>query len=550
MPGPINIEQIVIFCLIVLVVLLVVYRLGVLRGRRGERAAGTAAGVQLSQQIIEAAPVGICIIRERRFAFVNDVYYRMFGYESAEEVLGRFVEELYAEEERERQRQYARDRVAGKPVPTMYETVGLRKNGEKFEVSAWVSLIRYQGQPSSLGFIIDRSVETEMRRRLDQTNRLEAVGTLAGGIAHDFNNILTAIIGYSELALLRCKEDQRTCADLQQVLKAGKRAKDLIRQILSFSRQQDQSMRLVKMSGVVDEVVRLVGAILPASITMKVECESDVRIFADPTSIHQLIMNLCTNAEHAMRKTGGTLTIEVARYINKQGAGEEYPGLPPGQYGMLKVYDTGQGIPSKIAEKIYEPFFTTKKVGEGTGMGLSQVHAIVSCHNGYVSFTDNVPHGTVFSVFFPEAESEEVTTGQSCQTRLTHGSGKILLVDDEPMVLEVLQRTLLELGYDVTACNEAQAALSLFEQNPKEYDVVISDMNMPNMNGDELAVKLKALRPSIPVVLCSGYSASIEENPHLKAIVTLLEKPVDTGVLADTVSRQLEQSRSYLQKES
>ncbi|WP_163339410.1 ATP-binding protein [Desulfopila sp. IMCC35008] len=544
MPSTLSIEQIIFFCLLTFTVLLVVFGLGVLRGRRGERSVGSTAGVQLTQQIIEAAPIGICIIRERRFAFVNDVYYRMFGYESADEILGRFVEELYAEEERERQRTYSRDRVAGKPVPTMYETVGLRKNGEKFEVSAWVSLIRYLGQPCSLGFIIDRSVETEMRRKLDQANRLEAVGTLAGGIAHDFNNILTAIIGYSELALLRSKDDQRTRTDLQQVLKAGKRAKDLIRQILSFSRQQDQSTRVVQMSVVVDEVVRLVGAILPASIAMKVECGSDVKILADPTSIHQLIMNLCTNAEHAMRKTGGTLTIEVAHYIAGQGTAEEYPGLTPGKYGMLKVCDTGKGISPEIVEKIYEPFFTTKNVGEGTGMGLSQVHAIVRSHKGYISFSDNVPHGTVFTVFFPEAESEEIASAETIQPRLTHGSGKILLVDDEPMVLEVIQRTLLELGYEVTACSEAQEALSLFEQNPNGYDLVVSDMTMPNMNGDELAVKLKALRPSLPVVLCSGYSAAIEENPHLKAIVTILEKPVDRAVLADTLNRKLEQNRS------
>ena len=541
-------EQEIIFLLVALMASLAIFGLGVFRGRRLERTADSATNEQLFQKIIEAAPVGICIISGRRFVFVNDIYFRMFGYESSDEVIGRFVEELYAEEERARQRGYARDRIAGKPVPSFYDTIGLRKNGEKFEVSARVSLIRYQGQPSSLGFIMDRSAETEMRRRLDQANRLEAVGTLAGGIAHDFNNILTAIIGYSELALLRCKDDQLISADINQVLKAGKRAKDLIRQILSFSHKQDQLLRIVRLSAVVDEVVRMVRATLPTSIAIKVELASEVDILADPTRIHQLIMNLCVNAEHAMRTTGGTLTIEVAGYTTSQGSEKEYPGLIPGEYALLKVYDTGRGIPTTIKDKIFEPFFTTKEVGEGTGMGLSQVHAIVCSHGGYLSFADNKPNGTVFSVFFPVVGGEEETRAVTKIWR-NNGSGKILLVDDEAMVLEVTERTLCDLGYDVVSIREAKEAFALFEQNPDRFDLVVSDMTMPYMTGDKLAAKIKALRPSVPIVLCSGYSAAIEKNPQFKAMVTILEKPIDKNLLAETVTRLLDNSQSNLETE-
>lgn len=540
-------EQEIIFFLVALMASLAIFGLGVLIGRRVGKPADLAPNEQLFQKIIESAPVGICIIRKRRFAFVNDLYVRMFGYESSDEVVGKFVEELYAEEERERQRSFARDRVAGKPVPTLYETMGLRKNGEKFEVSAWVSLIRYQGQPSSLGFIIDRSVETEMRRRLDHTNRLEAVGTLASGIAHDFNNILTAIIGYSELALLRCKDDHLVSDDLNQVLKAGKRAKDLIQQILSFSRKQDQLTRVIRLSAVVDEVVRMVKATLPTSISIKVELASEVHIQADPTCIHQLIMNLCANAEHAMRTSGGTLTIEVADYTASRGSEKDYPGLMPGEYALLKVYDTGRGIPTAIKEKVFEPFFTTKEVGEGTGMGLAQVHAIASSHGGYLSFVDNKPNGTVFSVFFPVVCGEEETKVVA-KVRQTSGSGKILLVDDEAMVLEVTERTLCDLGYDVIVCREAMEALALFEQNPDRFDIVISDMTMPYMTGDKLAVKIKALRPSIPVVLCSGNSAAIEKNPKIKAMVTILQKPIDKDMLAKTFTHLLNDSQSKPKK--
>jgi len=541
--AALGMEQEIIFFLLALMGSLAVFGLGVLRGRRLESSVDLAANEQIFQQIVEAAPVGICIIKERKFAFVNDTYVHMFGYESSDEVVGRFVEDLYAEEERERQRGYARDRVAGKPVPTIYETVGLRKNGEKFEVSARVSLIRYQKQLSSLGFVIDRSVDTEMRRRLDQANRLEAVGTLAGGIAHDFNNILTAIIGYSELALLRCKDDQLVSADINQVLKAGNRAKDLIRQILLFSRKQDQLMRVVRLSAAVDEVMRMVRATLPTSIAMKVELANEVNILADPTRIHQLIMNLCANAEHAMRKAGGTLTIEVAGYTASKESENEYPGIIPGQYALLKVYDTGRGIPTDIKENIFEPFFTTKEVGDGTGMGLAQVHAITCSHGGYLSFTDNKPNGTVFSVFFPVVQGEEKTRVVAEGGRIG-GSGTILLVDDEAMVLEVTERTLCELGYDVVASQESKEALSLFEQNPDKFDLVISDMSMPYMTGDKLAVKLKALRPALPVVICSGYSAAIESNPEFKAMVTILEKPIDKNLLAETVTRLIDDSQS------
>lgn len=535
-------EQEIIFFLVALMVSLAVFGLGVLIGRRVKTPTELAPNEQLFQKIIEDAPVGICIITERRFVYVNDIYFRMFGYASSDEVIGRFVEDLYAKEERVRQRSYARDRVAGKPVPTIYETVGLRKNGEKIEVSARVSLIRYQGQPSSLGFIIDRTVETEMRRRLDHSNRLEAVGTLAGGIAHDFNNILTAIIGYSELALLRCKDNERVSNDLNQVLKAGKRAKDLIRQILSFSRKQDQLTQVVCLSTVVDEVFRMVRATLPTSIAIKVELTSEVNVLADPTRIHQLIMNLCANAEHAMRTSGGTLTIQVARYTAHQDSEKEYPGLIPGEYALLNVYDTGKGIPAAIKEKIFEPFFTTKEVGEGTGIGLAQVHAIACSHGGYLSFADNKPNGTVFSVFFPIVSGEEEISALD-KVSPARGSGKILLVDDEAMVLEVTKRTLCELGYDVVASQETKEAIALFEQNPDRFDLVVCDMTMPYMNGDTLAARIKALRPALPVVLCSGYSAAIEKNPEIKAMVTILEKPIDKNLLAKTVTRLLEDSQ-------
>lgn len=520
---------------LIVLVLLMAVSCGVFIGRRLKPSTAVSVNERLFQQIVEAAPVGICIIKDRKFAFVNETYYRMFGYESPREVIGRYVEELYAEEERDNQRKLARQRVAGEPVPTIYETIGLKKSGEKFEVSARVSLITYQNQLSSLGFVIDRSVETEMRRRLDQANRLEAVGTLAGGIAHDFNNILSAIIGYSELALLRCSDDLSISTDLRQVLKAGERAKDLIRQILLFSRKQDKLMQIVRLSTVVDDVMRMVRATLPTTIAIDLRLLSEVKILADATCIHQLIMNLCANAEHAMRGGDGTLSIEVIDYKANEDSEKEYPGLSPGDYVLLQVGDTGKGIPASIQEKILEPFFTTKEVGDGTGMGLSQVHTITTSHQAYLTFADNKPTGTVFSVFFPAVLGDE-EAGILVENALGNAKGTILLVDDEEMVLEVTCRTLSELGYEVVACDSSKKAYALFEQNPHKFNLVVSDMTMPNITGDKLATMVMEVMPSLPVILCSGYSAAIEQNPDIKKRVTVLEKPIAKSTLAETVA--------------
>ena len=529
-----------IFCIFLLAMLVAAtfFGLGILRGRRQSHSSPLAANERLFQEIIEKAPIGVCIIRDRKFAFINDAYLQMFGYTSPDDVLDRPVEELYAEEERERQRSYARDRIAGKPVPTMYETIGLRQNGEKFAVTAWVSLVRYKGKTSSLGFVIDRSVENEMRRRLDQANRLESIGTLAGGMAHDFNNIRSAIIGYSELALIRSQENELVAGDLRQVLKAGKRARDLVQQILTFSRKQDRLMRPVQLTSVVKEVLQLVRASLPTSISLEVSLNSEATILADQIRIHQLLMNLCANAEHAMREHGGTLQIELTDYEADQNLANDFPKLTAGKYALLQIRDTGPGIPAAIREKIFEPFFTTKGVGEGTGLGLAQVHAITRSHGGYVSFADNRPHGTIFSVFLPlvtpvdEHLTETALSFVPC-------NAKILLVDDEPMVLEVTGRLLKELGHEITAFSDPLQALQCFQESPDDIDLVISDMTMPNMTGGDLARQLKTLRPKVPVVLCTGFSAVIDNDPQLSQMVTILEKPVDKVLLAETVDRLL-----------
>jgi len=316
---------------------------------------------KLFRQIVDSSPIGICIVSDGNFVFVNQAYVTMFGYESAAEIVGRPVEELYAPEESSRQRRYAAERAAGHPVPTNYDVKGQKKDGSIFSVSAWVSRSKFQGKHSSLGFVIDRSVEKDLRTRLDHVNRMEAIGTLAGGIAHDFNNILTAIIGYSELAHLRCQGNEPVCSDLRQVLSAGHRAKGLVQQILTFSRNQKGELELVRLSELVEEVVNLVRASLPTTIDIRLDLRSQAQILGNAVQIHQLLMNLCANAQYELRGKRGILEISLQDREESKLDIVLFPELKPGRYVQLTVADNGPGIPEAIRERIFEPFLRRKR---------------------------------------------------------------------------------------------------------------------------------------------------------------------------------------------
>jgi PAS domain S-box-containing protein len=513
----------------------------ILRRRRAEELLRSAE--ELSGQIVENSPIGICVISDRRFVYVNQSYVRMFGYSADHEILGRLVEELYTPDERKRQRSFARDRIAGKLVPEMYDTKGLRKDGSHFDVAAWVSIIHYNGTPSSLGYVVDRSVEKQLRHQLEKKNRMEAIGTFAGGIAHDFNNILTAIIGYAELAAYRAGENSEIRSDLQQVQQAGRRAKKLVQQILTFSRNREEKLKNVCLASIVREVLGLLKASLPANIEIRSSLQNEALILGESTQIHQLLMNLCTNAEYAMRGEGGNLGISLTPFAVSREKRDGYIDFDPGDYVCLTVVDEGQGIPEDVRDKIFEPFYTTKPAGEGSGMGLAQVHGIVANHRGHIRVLDNPPHGTCFQVFFPvtvAAPPVEVTTGAE---EVSRGEEKILVVDDDEMVLQVLSRVLTTLGYEVTTASGGMGALALVQENPNRFDMVISDLNMPDMTGDNLAVAMLHIQPDLPFVLCTGFYSTIDEAEVSRlGVRAFLEKPVGKEVLASTVRNILDEA--------
>jgi len=384
----------------------------------------------------------------------------------------------------------------------------------------------------------------ELELQLSQKQKMEAIGTLAGGIAHDFNNILAAMQGYAELSLDDLPADSPVRENMELILSCSDRATKLVKQILTFSRkdEQEREKEPVQISCIIKEVLGMLRSSLPTTIKIcrKIQTESS-KVLADPTQIHQVLVNLCTNASHAMRdKGGGTLEVGLTdvNLDSQTRIGDEL--LERGCYVKLSVSDTGCGMGKEILERIFEPFFTTKKVSEGTGLGLPVVHGIVKSLGGAIAVASTPGEGTTFDIFLPRIESGEVPDGQSLEPS---GSSKeaILLVDDEEMMVDVTGRTLERLGYAVVTRTSSIDALEVFQERPDEFSLVITDQVMPNMTGTQLAEKLIAIRPDIPVILCSGFpdNVSPEELKRI-GIKEFIAKPVGRQEIAAIVQRVLE----------
>lgn len=389
---------------------------------------------------------------------------------------------------------------------------------------------------------IDVTKKWQLENRLAQAQKMEAIGTLAGGIAHDFNNILSAIMGYTELSLMDIPPDSAMRKNLKQVLKAGGRAKELVQQILTFSRQRERDMQPIKINLIVNEALKLLRASLPSTIQINNNISSNRAIMSDSTNIHQVIMNLCTNASHAMQEKGGLLEVSLADVDNDTDFVKNHPGLNPGKFVRLTVSDTGHGMSPVVLERIFDPFFSTKRKGEGTGMGLSVVHGIVKSHGGTLTVDSTPGRGAVFNAFFPAVESGWVPENENADLMAT-GVENILFVDDEAFQADIAKKMLSRLGYDLTCCTSSVEALDLFSQSPEAYDLVITDMTMPHMTGEVLARKLIAIRPDIAIIVCTGYSDRINsEIAREIGIRELVMKPVVMKDIANSIRRILDES--------
>jgi len=380
-----------------------------------------------------------------------------------------------------------------------------------------------------------------LRAQLIQAQKMEAIGTLAGGIAHDFNNILSAILGYAELALDGSPAGSLVAKDLTKVVEAGQRATTLVKQILAFSRQHDTERIPLKPAYIVKEAIKLLRPSLPSTIAIRQQVDTATKpILADPTQIHQILMNLCTNAFHAMEQTGGTLEITLADRELSPGDLQRHPEAS-GCFVVLSIGDTGTGIGPEIRDKIFDPYFTTKAVGKGTGMGLAIIHGIVSSYGGFITCASKLGEGALFQVFFPALEMEIITEAKPVEAA-PPGKERILLIDDEEMVAGLGKTMLERLGYEVTVRTSSPEALAAFEKQPERFDAVITDQTMPGMTGMDLARRMLQLRPDLPIILCTGYSALInEEQIRALGIKAFAMKPLAKKDIAELLRKVLDE---------
>ncbi len=383
-----------------------------------------------------------------------------------------------------------------------------------------------------------------MERQLLQAQKMEAVGTLAGGIAHDFNNILGIIFGYSEMTQLEMPKGTRADSYIENVIEAATRARELVQQILAFSRQSDRQLRPLSLRPIIKEGLKLLRAALPATIQIRQHIEpGDDTILGDPTQIHQVLMNLCTNAGQAMGAEGGILEVNLSVVHFEREDTQRPRALEPGRYVQLTVRDTGPGMTPAVMERIWEPYFTTKKQGEGTGLGLSVVHGVITQYGGAVTVDSRPGAGVTFRVFFPKLEGEELPVRKE-ERPLPRGSETILLVDDEPLLLDAALRGLEYLGYKVISCTNGTEALETFREKPERFDLVITDQTMPLMTGTALAKNILAIRDEMPIILSTGFNKGYtHEKMRSLGIREILSKPLALSHMAVTVRRVLDKDR-------
>lgn len=385
----------------------------------------------------------------------------------------------------------------------------------------------------------DITQRLSIEKKLRQAQKMESLGTLAGGIAHDFNNILTAILGYATLIKLGQPKESEIYDDVLEIERAALRACDLVNQILTFSRMKETKFIPTRLDLIIKEALKLIRSTIPTTIEIITEVERvRERVLADPTQLHQIIMNLCTNASHAMEKQGGFLKVGLStKHVTPSGA-VEHSKKRSTKYLELKVKDTGCGIPKDVIDNIFDPYFTTKNLGEGTGLGLSMVQGIMETIGGHIKVDSKPDKGTEFTLLFPVVEDFQNQETEDKVPSIAGGNESILLIDDEASVLKVGQRILNDLGYKVTTESDGEKAIKILKEGSEEFDLIITDMAMPKMNGIKLAREAFKIRPDIPVIICTGYSNAITKDVCRDiGIKALVHKPLSITTIASEIRK-------------
>ncbi len=495
--------------------------------------------------ILETAVDGIVMIdfKGTVLAF-NKGAENQFGY-LAKEIIGENIARLmpnpYAASHDEFIANYLRTGVS-KIIGKGREVMGRRRDGSLFPIHLSVGREFTLGDRICFtGVVRDLSREKRIENQLRQAQKMESIGTLAGGIAHDFNNILGGIMGYVELMLEDAEPGSYLQDDLNEMRNACQRGKDLILQILTFSRQDRTTKVPLGFTSIVKESLKLLRPVIPANIEITCTLDKDVpNVLADATQIHQIMMNLCTNAYHALERESAWIQVRLTRIVLSPSYKGVQPNLPYGPYVLLQVADNGTGMDETTLQRIFDPFFTTKTQGKGTGMGLAVVHGIVQNHSGDIVVESRVGEGTCFSLFFP-AHDEAVGEETLHSLPRTIGRERIMLVDDDDLLIKVQSRILARRGYQVTTFANGLDALEYFRGHQDGFDLIITDQTMPKMTGIELAAEIVRLREDLPIIITTGFSDAImPDKVAAKGIRELLRKPVDSEELTNAVRRVLD----------
>ncbi|MGE3540395.1 MAG: response regulator [Candidatus Tectimicrobiota bacterium] len=474
----------------------------------------------------------------RRLLYVNALGAQWLGWPAVELLGAPLSQILVSSDDAAGEADSPEHRLHPGPQKTCYRS----RSGQILEAEVSTCAIDFEGQPAFLSVARDITERTRLEMQLRQAHKMQAIGTLAGGIAHDFNNILAAILGYTELALYDVPPGSRTQRHLTEVLASGKRARDLVQQILAFSRQRPPERQQLQLHLLINDMLKMLRASLPSTIAIQPELSPSAgTVLGDPTQLQQVLMNLCTNAERAMRDTGGVLRIRLEATEVTPAFARAHPPLLPGPHVRLQVVDTGPGIPPELFERIFEPFFTTREVGEGTGLGLAVVDGIIANHGGAITVESAPGQGTTFSMYLPRLHDIALGPEVSPEPPIPGGMARILFVDDEATLAGMSAELLTHLGYHTTVYSSSPEALDAFRAAPQEFDLVITDQTMPGLTGEQLTQELRQIRPDIPIILCTGFSHTMTaEKARSLGVNAFLQKPLALRELALAIRAVLE----------